>query len=74
MIFCVTLAYRVKWVELDGAMYKKPCTLVIQNEDSEDYPTFGKLIDIFLADSKVYFEVQEYTTIEFKKPLPLFHC
>ena len=62
---------RVKWIELDGTMYKKPSTLVLRNNESEDYPTFGKLLDIFLTDSKVYFEVQEYTTLEFNSH---FHC
>lgn len=55
-------------------MYKKPCALVIRNgDDSDDFPTFGKLQDIYIVDSKVYFEVQDYTTTEFDSHYHCFH-
>ena len=64
--------YRVKWVDIDGTMYKKPCALIIESENSEeDYPTFAKVLDIYIVYSKVFFELQKYTTLEFNSH---FHC
>ena len=47
--------YRVKWVDIDGTMYKKPCALIIESENSEgDYPTFAKVLDIYIVNLKVF--------------------
>ncbi len=56
IFFCL---YSVKWIDLDGIMYKKPSSLVVRNMDSEAYPTFGKLLKFM------------YTTLEFNS---WFHC
>ena len=65
------LLSRVNWIDLDGILYKIPCSLVVRNKEVEDFPTFGKLLDVYVADTKVYFEVQEYKTVDFNSH---FHC
>lgn len=51
-------------MDLNGTLYKKPCTLVICQNES--YPTFGKLLDdIYIVNSEVFFEVLMYITTEF---------
>ena len=50
------------------------CALVLRNGDySDDFPTFGKLLDIYVVNSKVYFEIQEYATLEFDSHFHCFH-
>ena len=56
--------YRTKWAKKDGILYKNPCVLTIGVED--DYPQFGRLESVFIADSNsVYFHVRLMKTLEF---------
>ncbi len=57
------------WVEIDGVMYKKPCTLVIKLEDS--VPVFGKLLEIYEVDSNFFFSLKLYNTRDFDHH---YHC
>lgn len=60
--------FRVNWVNINGTLYKKPCILVLK---MEDYPVFGKLLDIFKYNSSVYFHVKVLKTESFDQH---FHC
>ena len=54
---------RHSWVEVDGTLYKKPCTLVVRMEDG--VPIFGKLQEIYEVDSKYFYHLKVYDTQDF---------
>ena len=55
--------YRTRWIKTNGQLYKPPNAVVIGND--EDYPQFGVIQNIYIADCKTLFEVKEYKTISF---------
>ena len=52
--FCITLPiiyyyyYSVKWVQIDGIEYRKPCILITSVKDDDD-PVFGLLENIYVV-------------------------
>ena len=53
-------------------MYKLPCALVTKTDDDDpDYPTFAKLLSIYMVNNIPSFHVQELKTKYFHKH---FHC
>ena len=68
-MFVIHVTCRVNWVDVDGTMYKKPCVLITRAD--EETPIFGKLLEIYIVNQKVYLEVQEHSTTEFDHH---YHC
>lgn len=48
-----------------GQKYKPGCMTLIGIDD--EYPSFAEILNIYIADSKIYFEVITYMTISFNK-------
>ena len=61
------LTYRANWVKHDGITYRKPCALIKGIEN--DYPTFARLENIFIIDSRILFHVTTLKTVKFNTHL-----
>ena len=60
----VLFGYRTKWAIKDGILYKVPCVLTVEIDD--DYPQFGRVESIYIADSNsVYFHLRMMNTVDF---------
>jgi len=55
--------YRTRWIKANGQLYK-PLNAVIIGTD-EDYPQFGVIQNIYIADCKSLLEVEQYKTLSF---------
>lgn len=65
---CFVCLFRVNWADVNGTLYKKSCIVVLK---MEEYPIFGKVLNIFECNSSVIFEVQVFDTLAFNEH---FHC
>lgn len=52
----------MKWVKVDGTLYKKPCIVVVKISE-ELLPIFGQLNEILLIRDEVHFHLQLYNTV-----------
>ena len=61
----VTCSYmhRTRWIKTNGQLYK-PLNAVVTGID-EDYPQFGVIQNIYIANCKAFLEVMQYKTIIF---------
>ena len=57
-------SFSLKWVKVNGTIYKKHGIIILPEKVKEDL-TFGKIHDITLKDSSVWFFLQVYNTVEF---------
>ena len=48
-----------------GQKYKPGCIILTGIDD--EYPSFAEIQNIYIADSKIYFEIIPYMTISFNK-------
>ncbi len=51
----------IRWVKVDGTLYKKPCALLLGTDN--DLPLFSNLQEILIAREEVYFNVKLFETI-----------
>ena len=61
--------FLTNWVTVNGTLYKKHCGLLLQAK--HDIPVFGKLLDIYVVNTVLYFYVNVLETVEYSTH---FHC
>lgn len=54
---------RTRWIKTNGQFYK-PFNAVVMGID-EDYPQFGVIQNIYIANCRTIFEIKEYKTMSF---------
>lgn len=58
-------------MDVDGTLYKKPCAVLLKMNVDSELPSFGKVIHIFVVNSKVFFYVQVLDSLYYDFH---FHC
>ena len=55
----------MKWIEVCGTRYQKPCILAVTTDPEEELPIFGDLSTIYMANDKVFFHVKILDTLSY---------
>lgn len=55
----------MKWIEVCGIRYQKPCILAVTTDPVEELPIFGDLTTIYVANDNVFFHVKILDTLSY---------
>ena len=60
-------AHSTKAVEMSGVKYKVDAVVAIKPATEFEEPTFGKIKEIYVVQSSVYFYIQSLDTLEYSE-------